>query len=70
MPGFVSTGKFLGTTHSAVVANIASELPMHRPAGPLSAWAEAGAVAPMRTPVVNANAPSAAVIRRMVILLS
>jgi hypothetical protein len=66
----VSTGKFRGTTHKLVTANISSELPMQLPAGPLSAWAEAGAVAPMRTPVVNAKAPSAAVIRRMAILLS
>ena len=60
MPGFVSTGKFRGTTHRLVTANIASELPMHCPAGPFSAWAEAVPAAPVRIPVVNA--PTTAVI--------
>ena len=64
----MSTGKFRFTTHKLVTENISSELPMQFPAGPLSAWAEA--VEPVRTPVVNANAASAVVIRRMVILLS
>ncbi|ADJ45750.1 hypothetical protein AMES_3925 [Amycolatopsis mediterranei S699] len=66
----MSTGKFRGTTHKPVTANISKELPTQVPTGQLSAWAEAVAVVPMRTPVVNANAPSAAVIRRMAILLS
>jgi hypothetical protein len=69
----VRTGKFRSRTHREGVANIKSELPTHDPVGKPSAWAEAeaGAVVPKRTPVVNANAPSAAVIRRrMAILLS
>jgi hypothetical protein len=61
---------FRSTTHRDDVVNIKSELPTHESGGTLSAWAEAVPVVPRRTPVVNAKAPMAAVIRRMAILLS